>query len=114
MQRVQVIRRLFDSLPGLMLMAVTWDALIVASLSPFSGPLRPLGLAGLLSIDLGDAQRVGRIVMLYHALAMPFIASLVYLILDQVPLGQGEEETRIQRSITAPITAGYLLASIGE
>lgn len=113
MQRVQVIRRLFDSLPGLMLMAVTWDALIVASLSPFSGPLRPLGLAGLLSIDLGDAQRVGRIVMLYHALAMPFIASLVYLILDQVPLGQGEEETRIQRSITAPITAGYLLASIG-
>jgi len=63
----------------------------VASLAPFSGPLRPLGLADLLNLDLGDVHRVGRIIMLYHSLTIPFVAALVYLILDQVPMGsQGE------------------------
>jgi hypothetical protein len=101
-------------LPGLLLLAVAWDALIVASLTPFSGPLRPLGLADLLGVNPGDAQRVGRIIMLYHSLAMPFVAALVYLILDQVPMGSSrEDEQRIRRSIVVPITVGYMLASIG-
>ncbi|HSR33012.1 MAG TPA: hypothetical protein VLY63_20805 [Anaerolineae bacterium] len=110
----EIINRLFGSLPGLLLVAVAWDALIVASLTPFSGPLRPLGLTELLGVDLGDAQRVGRIIMLYHSLAMPFVAALVYLVLDQVPMGGSpEEEQRIRRSIVVPITAGYMLTSIG-
>ncbi|MGD9047089.1 MAG: hypothetical protein PVF77_03480 [Anaerolineae bacterium] len=110
----RVLDRLFGSLPGLLLLAVAWDALIVASLTPFSGPLRPLGLADLLGVNPGDAQRVGRIIMLYHSLAMPFVAALVYLILDQVPMGSSrEDEQRIRRSIVVPITVGYMLASIG-
>jgi hypothetical protein len=109
-----ITRRLFGTLPGLLIVAVAWDALIVATLAPFSGPLRPLGLAGLLGVDLGDAQRVGRIIMLYHSLAMPFIAALVYLVLDQVPVGaSSEEERRVRRSIVVPVTAGYMLASLG-
>ena len=109
-----IIRRLFGTLPGLLLIAVAWDALIVATLAPFSGPLQPLGLADLLGVDLGDAQRVGRIIMLYHSLAMPFIAALVYLVLDQVPMGATpEEEKRVRRSIVVPVTAGYMLTSLG-
>jgi hypothetical protein len=107
-------KRFFGSLPGLLLVAVAWDALIVASLSPFSGPLRPLGLAGLLGVDLSDAQRVGRIVMLYHSVAIPFVAALVYFILDQVPMATDETgDKRVRQSIVVPITIGYMLTSIG-
>jgi cbb3-type cytochrome oxidase subunit 3 len=115
MQRLStILSRFFGSLPGLLLVAVAWDALIVTSLAPFSGPLRPLGLANLLGVNLGDAQRVGRIIVLYHSLAMPFVAALVYLVLDQVPMGGSEEEAKqIRRSIVVPITVGYMLTSIG-
>jgi hypothetical protein len=109
----KVANRLFGSLPGLLVVVVAWDALIVASLAPFSGPLRPLGLAGLLGLDLGDAQRVGRIIMLYHALAVPFVAALVYLVLDQVPMGSPQEAGRTRRAIVVPVTAGYMLTSAG-
>jgi hypothetical protein len=108
-----IINRLFGSLPGLLVVAVAWDALIVASLSPFSGPLRGLGLADLLGMDFSQAQRVGRIIMLYHSLAIPFVAALVYLVLDQVPMGSAEEQHRVRRSITVPVTVGYMLTSIG-
>lgn len=105
--------RLFGSLPGLLLLVIAWDALIVASLSLFSGPVRSLGLAELLGVDLSAAQRVGRIVMLYHSLAIPFVAALVYLVLDQVPMGTPKEEARLRRSIVVPVTAGYMLTSVG-
>jgi hypothetical protein len=110
----KALKRLFGTLPGLMIVVTAWEALIVASLSPFSGPLRPLGLAELLNLDLGDLHRVGRIIMLYHSLAIPFIAALVYLILDRVPMGSShDEESRVRRSIVVPVTAGYMLTSLG-
>jgi hypothetical protein len=114
-----IVNRLFGSLPGLMLVAVAWDALLVASLAPFSGPLQGLGLAQLLRLDFGDAHRVGRIIMLYHSLAIPFVAALVYLVLDRVPIGtSGEKELgqglpKGARSIITPVTVGYMLTSIG-
>lgn len=108
-----VLKRLFGSLSGLLIVVTAWEALIVASLAPFSGPLQPLGLAELLSLDFGEAGRVGRIIMLYHSLAVPFVAALVYLVLGRVPLGKPGEERAWQRSIVAPITAGYMLTSIG-
>lgn len=114
MQRLsKIINRMFSSLPGLLLVVVAWDAIIVATLAPFSGPLQPLGLAELLNLDLGDAQRVGRIIMLYHSLAIPFVAALVYMVLDQVPMGTADEIKGLRRSIVAPLTAGYMLTSIG-
>ena len=110
----RVLKRLFGTLPGLLIVVATWEALIVASLSPFSGPLRPLGLVELLNLDLSDVHRVARIIMLYHSLAIPFIAALVYLILDRVPMGAShDEESRARRSIVVPVTAGYMLTSVG-
>jgi hypothetical protein len=109
----RVIQRLFGSLPGLLILVVAWDALIVGSLSLFSGPVRGLGLAELLSVDLSDVHRAGRIIMLYHSLAIPFVAALVYLVLDQVPMGPPEKEKDVRRSIVVPITAGYMLTSLG-
>ncbi len=92
-----------------LLWAVTaWEALLVVLLSPLSatGPLAGLGLADRLGLD--EAGRVGRIVMLYHSLAVPFVAALVYLILDALPF---DEHT--PRRVRPAITAGYLLTSIG-
>jgi len=116
----RLYHRFFSSLPGLMLVAVAWDALIVATLSPMSGPLQPLGIAGRLGLDLGDASRAGRIVVLYHSLAMPLVAALVYLVLDRLPLGTSDnDQSRREagdagrRAIAAPVTLGYILASAG-
>jgi hypothetical protein len=73
-----------------------------------------LGLAGLFGVDLSEVGRVGRIIMLYHSLAMPFVAALVYLILDQVPLAKDDAvDGRRRHAIVVPITAGYMLTSWG-
>ncbi|MBC7227626.1 MAG: hypothetical protein H5T61_10395, partial [Thermoflexales bacterium] len=87
---------------------VGWEALLVVLLSPLSatGPLAGLGLADRLGLD--EAGRVGRIVMLYHSLAVPFVAALVYLMLDALPF-----EAWVPRRVRPAITAGYLLTSIG-
>ncbi len=46
--------------------------------------------------------------MLYHSLAMPFLASLVYLILARLDMPE-----QIAQDIRPTITAGFLLTSIG-
>ncbi len=98
----------FASTKGLLLIVTAWETLLVALLSPLSGsgPLSGLELAA--RLGLGEMGRVGRIIMLYHALAVPFVAALTYLILDLWPL-----EDRFPRIIRPTITAGYLLTSVG-
>jgi len=93
---------------SLLLLVTAWEALLVVLLSPLSatGPLAGLGLADRLGLDA--AGRVGRIVMLYHSLAIPFVAALVYLILDALPF-----EARIPQAVRPAVTAGYLLTSVG-
>ncbi len=105
-----ILHGLFATTPGLLLLVTAWEALIVAFMSIFSatGPLAALDLPARLGLELDAADRVGRIIMLYHALAVPFVAALVYLILDRLPLGD-----RYPRAIRPAITAGYMLTSVG-
>ena len=102
------IRRLFNSSEGLLLVVTGWDALIIALLSMFSGPMAGLELPARLGLMLDEAGRVGRIIMLYHGLAVPFVAALVYLILDLVPFAE-----KVPRIVRPAITVGYMLASGG-
>jgi len=96
---------LTQSTRGLILMATAWDALIVALLGILSRPMQEmLGL----SITLEETERIGRIIMLYHSLAIPFVAAIVYLILDMVPTSDD-----LARRIRRIITPGYMLVSIG-
>ncbi len=92
----------------LLFFVTLWEAALVVALSPLSatGPLAGLGLTERLGLD--EAGRVGRIVMLYHSLAVPFVAALVYLILDALPF-----EPLIPQLVRPAITAGYLLTSVG-
>ncbi|MCS7286701.1 MAG: hypothetical protein RMK30_06280 [Anaerolineae bacterium] len=85
-----------------------WEAslvILLGTLSP-TGPLAWLGMATRLGLD--EAGRIGRIVMLYHSLAIPFVAALVYLILDALPFDE-----IIPRLVRPTITAGYFLTSTG-
>jgi len=100
--------RSLSATESLLLLVTAWEALLVVLLSLLSatGPLSGLGLADWLGLD--EAGRVGRIVMLYHSLAIPFVAALVYLILDTLPF-----EVHIPQLVQPAITAGYLLTSVG-
>jgi uncharacterized membrane protein len=96
---------LTQSTRGLLLMATAWDALIIALLGMLSGPMRQVIT---LPITLVEAERTGRIIMLYHSLAIPFVAAIVYYILDLVPTTED-----LARTIRRVITPGYMLVSIG-
>jgi len=96
---------LTGSTRGLLLAATGWTALIIAALGVISAPMQEmLGF----SLSLPEAERTGRIVMVYHALATPFVAAIVYLMLDMVPTTE-----RLARSIRRLITPGYMLTSLG-
>ncbi len=54
---------------------------IICLLGTFSEPMVILLGKPLIPIELNEAEKVGRVVMLYHALGVPFLASVVLLVL---------------------------------
>ena len=102
---------LTGSTRGLLLAVTGWEALIIALLGTISAPMQTL--LGF-SVDLPEVERVGRIVMVYHALAIPFVAAITYLILDMVPTTAGvTQHPDVARSVRRAITPGYMLTSVG-
>ncbi len=59
-------------------------------------------------IDLVEAEREGRLIMLYHTIAMAVIAIETYMITDLVPM---KKDLRVR--INSTITFGYLAAIFG-
>ncbi len=72
LERMRYIGRFFRSTQGLLLVVTGWEALIIASLNMFSGPMESLDLPGRLGLTLDKAERGRAHIMLYHALAVPF------------------------------------------
>jgi hypothetical protein len=68
-------------------------------MSTFSatGPLKWVDAPARLGITLDEAGRVGRVIMLYHSLAISFVAALVYFILDLLPF-----EKQVLRQVPLP------------
>jgi len=97
-----------DSTKRYLFVVTAWEAVLVALLGTLSGtgPLAGLGLAARMGLD--EAGRVGRIVMLYHGLAVPFVAALVYFVLDLFSIKE-----RFARLVRSAVTVGYVLASVG-
>ncbi|MGC8828067.1 MAG: hypothetical protein ACP5TV_13815 [Anaerolineae bacterium] len=100
------LRYLFAAPAGNLLTVTAWEALIIAFLSTFSAPLR--AMLGIPPAHLPEALRVGRIIMIYHSLAVSFTAAIAYLTLDLVPVS-----AELGRSVRRIITPGYMLTSIG-
>jgi hypothetical protein len=102
---------LFRSTRGLVLVGMAVVSLITAIWGMLSGPMVEWGVrdftVNLLGFDMVQAQREGRIIMLYHTIAMTIIAIEVYIMTDILPMKRQE-----QIFINGTITAGYLTAVI--
>jgi hypothetical protein len=101
----------FRSTKGLVLVAIALISLVTAIWGTLSGPMEEYGVKEItvraLGMDLVEAEREGRIVMLYHAIAIAVLAIEVYLITDVVPIKPHQAST-----INGIITAGYLMVLI--
>jgi len=101
----------FRSTKGLTMLAIAIVSLIAAIWGMLSGPMIEWGVRDfvvkLLGMKLEHFQREGRIIMLYHSIAMAILAIEVYFITSIVPMKKFQ-----QVYINATITIGYLLATI--
>lgn len=102
---------LFRSTRGLTLMAIAVVSIITAIYGTLSGPMVEWGVRDVtvntLGMKLIEAEREGRIIMLYHTIAMTILAIEVYFITELLPMKRHEQIT-----INATMTIGYLMAVI--
>jgi len=97
---------LFGSTKGLILAAIALIAMVTAVWGMLSGPMAELGVrevvVRVLGMDMVQAEREGRIIILYHSIAMAVIAIEVYMIASL-----REMKPLFKTAIRALITVGY-------
>ena len=102
---------LFRSTKGLVLVAISVISLVTAIWGMLSGPMVEWGvkdfIVNLLDMKLLHHEREGRIIMLYHTIAMAVVAIEVYLMTSIIQMKKHQQAT-----INATITFGYLIALI--
>jgi hypothetical protein len=102
---------LFQSTKGLVLVAIAMISVVTAVWGMLSGPMAEWGVREsviqITGMQLDPAEREGRIILLYHAIAMAVVAIETYIITDTVAMKPYERTT-----INATITFGYLLVMI--
>ena len=105
------LQYLFSSTKGLILTAMTMVAVVTAVFGMLSGPMAEWGVrevvVRLLRMDLVQVEREGRIIILYHSIAMAVIAIETYMITGLVKM-----RALYRVVINAAITAGYLVTMI--
>ncbi len=104
-------RFLFRSTHGLVLVAIALISLTTAFFGMLSGPMEEFGIKSFminhLGLDLQPAEREGRIIILYHTIAMAVVAIETYLITALYKL-KSEEQSRINGTITV----GYIVSLV--
>ncbi len=102
---------LFRSTKGLILVAIALIALVTAIWGMLSGPMAEFGIRDIVirifGMDIVESEREGRIILLYHTIAMAVLAIEVYIITDMVPMKKHQ-----QTNINAIITFGYVLSLV--
>ena len=102
---------LFKSTKGLILVAIAMIAVETALFGMISGPMAEIGIRDVVVRSLGmklvEAEREGRIVILYHSIAMAVVAIEVYMITSLLKM-----DTFYKTSVRLLITVGYLLAML--
>mgnify|MGYP000490779270 CR=1 FL=1 len=97
----------FNSTKGLILLAIVMVSVTTAIFGMLSGPMIEWGVKDFvvrwLHMDLKPDERAGRIIMLYHTIAMAVIAIEVYMITSVVPMKNHQ-----QTNINTVVTIGYL------
>ena len=99
---------LFSSTKGLILVAMSLMAFTVALFGMLSGPMAEMGVrevvVRILKMDLVQAEREGRMIILYHSLAMAMIAIEVYMVTDLVKM-----KSFFKTATRVLVTVGYML-----
>ncbi len=103
---------LFKSTKGLILVGIAFAAIISAFFGMLSGPMADWGIKDVVvkafSIDLVEAEREGRLVILYHTIAMIVVAIETYMITGLLPMKENHKLI-----INSTITVGYLAVVFG-
>lgn len=104
-------RYLFGTTKGLILVAIAMVAMVTALFGMLSGPMAEMGvrdvIVRLLHMDLQPAEREGRIIILYHSIAMAVVAIEVYMITSLVAMREF-----YRKAVRILITVGYLTTMI--
>jgi hypothetical protein len=102
---------LFNSTKGLILVAIAMVAIVTAVWGMLSGPMAEMGVREVvikaLRMDIVQSEREGRIVILYHSIAMAIVAIETYMVTSLLRM-----KPFFKTAINAIITVGYLLAMI--
>jgi hypothetical protein len=102
---------LFNSTKGLILVAIALIGLVTAIWGMLSGPMAELGvrqvIVRLLGMDIVQVEREGRIVILYHSIAMAVVAIETYMITGLLVL-----KPLFKTAINATITLGYSVTMV--
>ncbi len=96
----------FGTYKGLVTLIIAYLTLAILFLGTFSQPIIEIFGKPLIPIVLDDAFQFSRIIMLYHSLAMPFLAAVVFLVLDTCNVRE-----KFKPHIKWPILVGSLLTS---
>jgi hypothetical protein len=102
---------LFASTKGLILAAIAMIALETAVWGMLSGPMAEIGVREIViqtfGMDIVQAEREGRIIILYHSIAMAVVAIETYMVTSLIKM----KEFYV-KAVRALITIGYLMAMI--
>ncbi len=102
---------LFKSTKGLILVAIAMIGLETALFGMLSGPMAELGVRDIIvrifKMQLVQAEREGRIIILYHSIAMAVVAIETYMITGLLKMKEFYKTT-----VRLLITIGYLFAMI--
>lgn len=105
------LRYLFGSTKGLSLVAIAVVSIVTALFGMLSGPMVEWGIRDvvvrLFNMEMIQVEREGRIIMLYHTIAMTIVAIEVYFITEILSMKRQE-----QIIINATVTVGYLTAAV--
>jgi hypothetical protein len=104
-------RYLFGSTKGLILVAIAMIAMVTGLWGMLSGPMAEYGVrevvVRLMGMDMVQAEREGRIIILYHSIAMAVIAIEVYMVTSLLKMKEF-----FKLAVRVLITVGYLLTLI--
>ncbi len=104
-------RYLFGTTKGLILVAIAMIAMVTALFGMLSGPMAEMGVREVivraLRMDLQPAEREGRIIILYHSIAMAVVAIEVYMITSLLAMREF-----YRKAVRVLITVGYLMTMI--
>jgi len=102
---------LFNSTKGLILVAIAMIAMVTAVWGMLSGPMAEMGVRDwvikTIGMDIVQAEREGRIIILYHSIAMAVIAIETYMVTGLLKMKEF-----LKMSVRLLITVGYILTMV--